>query len=98
MSATPVPPDRLRTRVERVSRPALIRLQRLPKLFVPLGTVVLVLIGVLAPLPVGLAALAVVWLFIAWIAYLSWPVAGTGGRLLRVFMLLLVAGLGATRF
>ena len=98
MSATPVPPDRLRTRVERVSRPALIRLQQLPKLFVPLGTVVLVLIGVLASLPVGLAALAVVWLFIAWIAYLSWPVAGTGGRLLRLFMLLLVAGLGATRF
>ncbi len=98
MSAPPVPPDRLRTRVERVSRPALIRLQRLPKLFVPLCTVVLVLIGVLAPLPVGLAALAVVWLYIAWIAYLSWPVAGTGGRLLRLFMLLLVAGLGATRF
>ncbi|HSU37530.1 MAG TPA: DUF6703 family protein [Propionibacteriaceae bacterium] len=98
MSATPVPPDRLRTRVERVSRPALIRLQRLPKLLVPLATVALVLVGVLAPLPVGLAALTVVWLFVAWIAYLSWPVVGTGGRVLRVFMLLLLAGLGATLF
>ena len=98
MPVVPAPPDRLRTQVERVSRPALIRLQRLPKLLVPLGTVVLVLVGVLAPQSVGLAALAVVWLFVAWIAYLSWPVVGTGGRVLRVFMLLLVAGLAATRF
>ena len=43
-------------------------------------------------------ALAVVWLFVAWIAYLSWPVVGTGGRVLRLFMLLLLAGLGATLF
>ena len=98
MPATPGPPDRLRTQVERVSRPALIRLQRVPKLLVPLGTVALVLVGVLAPLPVGLTALTVVWLFVAWIAYLSWPVVGTGGRVLRVFMLLLLAGLAATRF
>jgi hypothetical protein len=98
MPSPPAPPDRLRTQVERVSRPALIRLQRVPKLLVPLGTVALVLIGVLAPLPVGLTALAVVWLFVAWIAYLSWPVVGTGGRVLRVFMLLLLAGLAVTIF
>ena len=75
MPAVPAPPEAFRIRVERVSRPALIRLQRLPKLLVPLGTVLLVLVGVLAPLPVGLVALAVVWFFVAWIAYLSWPVA-----------------------
>ena len=40
----------------------------------------------------------VVWFFVAWIAYLSWPVVGTGGRLLRVFMLMLLAGLAATLF
>ena len=36
------------------------RLQRRPQLVVPLVTIVLIAIGVLAPLPVGLAALALV--------------------------------------
>ncbi len=58
MRAVPAPPDRLRTRVELASRPVLIRLQPLPRLSVPLVTVLLVLVGVLAPPPVGLAALA----------------------------------------
>ena len=87
----------LRTSVEQTSRPLLVRLHTLPRPLIPLGTVVLVAVGVLAPPAVGLVALAVVALFVAWIAYLSWPAVGAGGRAVRVAMVALVVVLGLTR-
>jgi uncharacterized protein DUF6703 len=92
------PSDTLRTRVETVSRPLLVRLTSVPRLVVPLVTVALVAVGMLAPLPVALVALALVVLFVAWIAYLAWPVVSTGGKILRLVMVALVVGLGALRF
>ena len=88
----------LRARVEDASRPLLTRLHALPTILVPLGTVALIAVGVLAPLPVGLVALAVVLTFVGWIAYLSWPVASTGGRLWRLFIVALIIALGVVRF
>jgi hypothetical protein len=88
----------LRTRVEDVSRPLLARLHALPSLSVPLGTVALIAVGVLAPLPVGLVALAVVLAFVGWIAYLSWPVASTGGKIWRLLIVALIVTLGVVRF
>ena len=88
----------LRTRVEDVSRPLLARLHALPSMLVPLGTVVLIAIGVLAPLPVGLVALGLVLAFVGWIAYLSWPVAGVGGKLWRLLIVALLIALGVVRF
>jgi hypothetical protein len=79
-----------RADVERASRPLLVRLHQLPRPVVPLLTVVLIAVGVLGPLPLGVAALAVVAVFVAWIAYLSWPVVSAGGRLVRLFMVVLV--------
>ena len=93
---TPSTPT-LRTSIERTSRPLLLRLSRWPRPVVPVATVALVLVGVLAPVPLGLAALAVVAVFVAWIAYLSWPVVTPSGRLLRVAMVALVLVLGLTR-
>ena len=87
----------LRTSVEQTSRPLLVRLHALPRPLIPLGTVVLVAVGVLAPPAVGLVALAVVALFVAWIAYLSWPAVSAGGRAVRVAMVALVVVLGLTR-
>jgi hypothetical protein len=92
-SATPT----LRQQVERTSKPLLLRLHQLPRAVVPLATVALVLVGVLAPPAVGLVALAVVALFVSWIAYLSWPVVTGGGRLVRVTMVALVVVLAASR-
>jgi len=93
---TPASPT-LRGRVERSSRPLLLRLNRLPRPLVPVATLVLVLVGVLAPPAVGLVALAVVAAFVTWIAYLSWPVVPASGRLVRVAMVGLVVVVGLTR-
>ena len=96
--STPAPAGSLRARVEAASRPVLQRLHAMPQPVVPLFTIVLIAVGVLAPLPVGLAALALVLLFVGWIAYLSWPVASTGGRIWRVLILVLLVTLGVVRF
>ncbi|WP_375433326.1 DUF6703 family protein [uncultured Friedmanniella sp.] len=93
----PAPVPTLRTSVERSSRPLLVRLHRMPKPVVPLLTVVLIAVGVLAPTAIGVAALVVVAAFVAWIAYLSWPAVGNGGRLTRLFMLVLVVLLALAR-
>ena len=97
MSA-PAPVGALRARVEAASRPALQRLHTMPQMVVPLVTIVLIAVGVLAPLPVGLVALALVLLFVGWIAYLSWPAASIGGRIWRVLMLVLIVALAVVRF
>ncbi|CAA9339441.1 MAG: hypothetical protein AVDCRST_MAG61-3391 [uncultured Friedmanniella sp.] len=96
MPASPSTPT-LRASVERSSRPLLLRLHGLPRAVVPLGTVVLVLVGVLAPRAVGLLALTLVGLFVGWIAYLSWPAVSASGRLVRVAMVALVVALALTR-
>ena len=69
----------------------------MPKLVVPLGTLVLVALGLFAPLSIALPALALVLFFFAWIAYLSWPVVSTGGKVLRGVMLGLVVAMAASR-
>lgn len=96
MPASPTTPT-MRTSVERASRPLLVRLHVLPRAVVPLGTVVLVMVGVLAPPAVGLVALAVVALFVGWVAYLSWPAVTASGRLIRLAMVALVVALALTR-
>jgi hypothetical protein len=92
-SATPT----LRAQVERSSRPLLRRLHGWPRPVLPLVTVVLVLVGVLATPAIGLVALAVVALFVSWIAYLSWPAVSGSGRLLRVAMVALIVALALSR-
>jgi hypothetical protein len=87
-----------RKQIEDASRPTLVRLSSMPKLVVPLGTLVLVALGLFAPLPIALPALALVFVFFGWIAYLSWPVVSTGGKVLRGVMLGLVVAMAASRF
>jgi hypothetical protein len=87
-----------RKEIEDASRPTLVKLSSLPRLVVPLGTLVLVVIGLFAPLPIALPALALIFVFFAWIAYLSWPVVPTGGKVLRGVMLGLVLAMAASRF
>jgi hypothetical protein len=87
-----------RKQIEDLSRPTLVKLSTMPKLVVPLGTLVLVVLGLFAPLPIALPALALVFVFFVWIAYLSWPVVSTGGKVLRGVMLGLVVAMAASRF
>jgi hypothetical protein len=55
------------------------------------------LVGLVAPLPIALAALGVIVLFVLWLAFLSWPVLDTRGKLMRGIMLGLVVGAGVAR-
>lgn len=83
--ATPTArPGTLRAEVERMSRPVLVRLTSLPKFVVPVFTIALLAVGVLAPTVVGVIALALVLLWMGWLAYLSWPAVGTGARVMRL--------------
>ncbi|HIT76426.1 MAG TPA: hypothetical protein IAA98_12645 [Candidatus Avipropionibacterium avicola] len=84
-------PSALRLQVEQVSRPLLVWLTRLPKMVIPLLTIVVLAVGVLAPLPIGIPALALVLLWMVWLGYLAWPAVTPGGRLLRVATVAILA-------
>jgi len=64
----------------------LVRLSSLPPIFVPVVTLVLMLVGLTAPLFLAIPALLVILAFVSWLAYLSWPVLPTGARVLRGVM------------
>jgi hypothetical protein len=80
-----------RERVSTHSRDLLVRLSQLPPLVVPVAVLVLMLLGLMAPLYAAVPALVVVAAFVSWLAYLSWPVLDSRGRLLRGVMLGAVA-------
>lgn len=59
------------------------RLSQLPPLAVPATMLVLMLLGLMAPLVIAVPALLVVAAFVLWLAFLSWPVLDNRGRLMR---------------
>ena len=83
--------------VNQRSRTLLLRVSRLPPLVIPAATLVLMLVGLSAPLIYAIPALTVVAAFVAWLAYLSWPILSTGARFMRVFMLTVVIGCAVAR-
>jgi hypothetical protein len=98
MPSAPASPSRsLRRQVEHASLPVMARLHALPRLVTPLATLVLIVVGAFAPIPVALVAFGLLFLFVAWIAYLSWPVVPGSGRVMRLAMLLLIAVLAGLR-
>jgi hypothetical protein len=80
-----------RVKVAEHSRGLLVRLSQLPPLVVPVVTLVLMLIGLLAPLYVAVPALVLVAAFVLWLAYISWPALDSGGRMLRLVMVAAIA-------
>ncbi|MEP6666403.1 MAG: DUF6703 family protein [Nocardioidaceae bacterium] len=79
------------------SRGILLQLSQLPTLVIPGAMLVLMLVGLSAPLPFALPALAVIAVFVAWLAYLSWPILDSRARLLRIVMLAVVIGAAVAR-
>jgi hypothetical protein len=67
-------------------------MSRLPLWVIPFVMMVLMLGGLSAPVPFAVPSLVVVAAFIGWLAYLSWPVLSPKGRVLRVAMIVIVAG------
>jgi hypothetical protein len=84
-------PSAARQALERASTPLLLRLRRLPPWLVPLIMLALSLTGLLVQGPIGFAALAVVAIFLGWLALLSWPVLKPAARALRVLAVGVVA-------
>ncbi|MEV4474354.1 DUF6703 family protein [Nonomuraea sp. NPDC049504] len=89
----------LREAVERRSAvPMAWMFTQLPRWVAPALMVLLLLAGFAVTNPLGGLAVLPVIAFIGWLAYLSWPSLGAGGKLLRVAMLTFLVLLAATRF
>jgi hypothetical protein len=85
------PSSPLRQRITKISYPWVARLHAAPKLTLPGITLVLALVGVFAPVPVGVVGLLLLALLLGWLAYLSWPAVSTSGlRYLRIFSILVI--------
>jgi hypothetical protein len=89
----------LRKAVEqRSATPITFLFTQVPRWVTPAVMVVLLLAGFAVQNPLGGLAVLPVALFVAWLAYLSWPSLGVGGKLLRVVMVTFLLLLVATRF
>ncbi len=80
----------------------LLTLHRLPRLVLPVVLGLLLFLGLIAPADrlawAGGLALSLVTLFLAWLLALSWPVLTPGSRLLRVAVVIAVAGVTVLKF
>ena len=87
----------LRMAVADRSRGVVVWLARRPPLLIPAVMLALMLIGlVVSTLAIAVPALALVVVFVGWLAFLSWPVLAPGQRAIRVVMIgvVLFAALG----
>ncbi len=87
----------VRAQVNDRSRAILLRLSELPRLVIPGAMLVLMLVGLSAPLALALPAFGVIAAFVGWLAYLSWPILDTRARLLRALMLAVIIGAAVAR-
>ena len=79
------PPGREAT--EHRSAVPLAYLRQLPPWTIPVLSAVLLVAGLAIKGPGGAAAIALLLVFLGWLAYLSWPRLDPAGRLLRVIIL-----------
>ena len=76
-----------RKAAERRSRVPLAYLRQLPPWTIPVLSVALLVAGLAIKGPGGAAAIALLLVFLGWLAYVSWPRLDPAGRLLRVLIL-----------
>ncbi|NIK60906.1 DUF6703 family protein [Kribbella shirazensis] len=91
------PSSPLRQRITKISYPYVAKLHAAPKLTLPGITLLLALVGVFAPVPVGVPALVLLALLLGWLAFLSWPVVTGGPKFLRLFSIVLILLFGVSR-
>ena len=85
---TPPPPSTgLRRAVEQRSATLLVFLSHQPKLLVPVGSLLLLVGGLLLPPLYGAVCLVLLVLLVSWLSYLSWPVVAGQARILRLVTL-----------
>ena len=76
-----------REAAERRSSVPLVYLRRMPPTVVPVLSALLLVVGVVVRGPAGAAAIALLLVFLGWLAYLSWPRLDYRGRALRALIL-----------
>jgi hypothetical protein len=76
-----------REAAERRSRVPLAYLRQMPSWAIPVLSAALLVAGLAIKGPGGAAAIALLLVFLGWLAYVSWPRLDTAGRLLRVIIL-----------
>lgn len=81
----------------RASAPLLRRLARLPRAVILLGVTAWLLTGLFAPAPVGPVVLLLLAAFLGWLLSIGWPAMGSGARLMRLGVVLLLAGVAGSR-
>jgi hypothetical protein len=81
-----------RATLERASVGPLMVVSSLPGWFIPVVLGVLLVAGLALPFAWAGLLLVVPALFLGWLLLLSWPVIGTGGRLMRLAAVLLLVG------
>jgi hypothetical protein len=72
-------------------------MSRWPRLVVGLAPLVLLVLGLVLPTAIALIPLAVAFVLVLWLSYLSWPVVPANARLIRVFTLALIVGIAVVR-
>jgi uncharacterized protein DUF6703 len=90
-------PSGLRTSVERVSAPTLVRLSRLPRMVPFIIMLALIVAGLLVHGPIGFALIMLGVLFLLWLLYLGWPALAPVERLMRFAVVLLGTALAVTQ-
>ncbi len=84
------------TPLQKISLPFITRLSRLPRWAVVIALAVLLVLGMVQTGPLawlGALILGVLTLFFAWLLVLSWPAIPGSGRLLRLVVVVALAGL-----
>lgn len=79
------------------SMPLLVRITALPRWVFVVGLTALLVGGLLLSNPIGGVLLLILATFIGWLLLLSWPVVAPKGRLLRLLVVLAVAGVGISQ-
>ena len=90
-----------RRRMESLSYPALRTLSRLPRWLVVVLPAVLLLLGLIQTGPLawlGGVLLSIVFVMLAWLTMLSWPVITPGSRVMRFVVLAALLGITVLKF
>ena len=80
----------LRKSIEILSTPALLKLNSMPRIIVPLLMLSFLMVGLFVPGPLGGTFILIVGLFVGWLLFLSWPLLASKARLIRLAVVALI--------
>lgn len=94
-------PSNARRSFEEFSRPIIERIYAVPRWIVVIAPAVLLFLGLILSGPLawlGALMLLIVTILLAWLTALSWPAITPGSRILRVIVVIAIAGVTVLKF